>query len=309
MKSPCDLRAERGASALSRAGRALVVDCAMPSKQIAVIVGCGSKHDATGASPVMGEAVDKPAVAAALPPSSRYGLGGALALRFAKDYHVVLVARREAVANEVKELVVGDGGTATVVACDVAVDASVTAAFAAASALGPVELLVFNVGLPFPEGRTFFTLPKPAGVDPAYLNAAFDIGVTGLLRCVQQVIGPMLDAQKGTVLVSGATMALRGGKAFASMSPVMFARRSLAQSMFQEYAPHVATSSSTASSTRPTRTASAARWSCRRRPSWPRRTTSCTRSRRACGRRSCSSRPAARASGCACRAHMSARSS
>lgn len=29
-----------------------------------------------------------------LPPSSRYGLGGALALRFAQDFHVVLFGRR-----------------------------------------------------------------------------------------------------------------------------------------------------------------------------------------------------------------------
>ncbi len=36
-----------------------------------------------------------------LPPSSRYGLGGALALRFAQDFHVVLFGRRSSWVNGV----------------------------------------------------------------------------------------------------------------------------------------------------------------------------------------------------------------
>jgi short-subunit dehydrogenase len=53
----------------------------------------------------------------------------------------------------------------------------------------------------------------------------------------------MIERGRGTVLLSGATMALRGGSGFACMAPVKAALRSLGQSMFQEYAPkgiHVA---------------------------------------------------------------------
>ena len=53
----------------------------------------------------------------------------------------------------------------------------------------------------------------------------------------------MLERGQGTILLSGATMGLRGGANFGSVSPVKFGLRSLGQSMFQEYAPqgvHVA---------------------------------------------------------------------
>ena len=47
----------------------------------------------------------------------------------------------------------------------------------------------------------------------------------------------MLERGRGTVLLSGATMAIRGGAKFACQSPIKFGLRSLGQSMFQSYAP------------------------------------------------------------------------
>ena len=59
------------------------------SPLVAVIVGCGSKHDLDGAD-------------AELPPESRWGLGGALAMRFAAaGLHTVCMSRRPAVRDEV----------------------------------------------------------------------------------------------------------------------------------------------------------------------------------------------------------------
>ena len=46
----------------------------------------------------------------------------------------------------------------------------------------------------------------------------------------------MVERGHGTILLSGATMALRGGSGFACMAPVKAALRSLGQSMYQEYA-------------------------------------------------------------------------
>ena len=192
--------------------------------KVAVIVGAASKHDQDGQDDT-------------LPPSSRYGLGGALALRFAQDFHVVLFGRRtnvlELVAAEVKNC----GGAASVATCDVEDDASVKAAFDLARSLGTIEVVIFNVAPPFPAGKDFSSLPQPEEIDPEYFTRAFNIGVTGCVRCVREIIPEMLERQRGTLLLSGATMSLRGGPNFSCMAPVKAALRSLGQSMFQCYAP------------------------------------------------------------------------
>ena len=46
----------------------------------------------------------------------------------------------------------------------------------------------------------------------------------------------MTEAGKGSFLISGATMALRGGAGFSVFSPIKFALRSYGQSCFNAYA-------------------------------------------------------------------------
>lgn len=156
--------------------------------------------------------------------------------------HVVLLARRQAVLDAVGSAVREAGGEATTLTCDVCDDASVAAAFQEVSAIGPtIDVLVYNVAPPF-QGE-FGSFPAPHEVDPALLTQGFDIGVSGCLRCVKHAVPGMLERGRGTILLSGATMAIRGGQAFACQSPVKFALRSLSQSMYQSYAPagvHVA---------------------------------------------------------------------
>lgn len=199
--------------------------------KVAVIVGCGSKHDKDGSD-------------TELPPTSRWGLGGALSMRFAAaGFHVVLMGRRSEVGEAVAAEVRSQGGVATPVVCDVADDASVKAGFDAAKVIGDIEVVVFNCAPGFPPGRNFSNLPKPHEVDTDYLQTGFNIGVTGCVRCVRECVPDMIERGRGSILLSGATMAMRGGANFACMSPVKFALRSLGQSMFQEYSPkgiHVA---------------------------------------------------------------------
>lgn len=201
------------------------------SKGVAVIVGCGSKHDKDGSD-------------TELPATSRWGLGGALSLRFAvAGFHVVLMGRRSEIAEAVAAEVKAQGGQATCAVCDVANDDSVREAFNTAKDVGNIEVMVFNVAPGFPPGRNFSNLPVPHEVDPEYLTAGFNIGVTGCVRCIREVAPDMIERGRGTILLSGATMALRGGNTFACMAPVKAALRSLGQSMYREYAPkgvHVA---------------------------------------------------------------------
>ena len=75
--------------------------------------------------------------------------------------------------------------------------------------------MVFNTSPAFPPGSSFGNFPAPHDLDPAYMTQAFNIGVTGCLRCVREVVPKMLERGSGTILLSGATMALRGGPQFA----------------------------------------------------------------------------------------------
>ncbi|CAK0878655.1 unnamed protein product, partial [Prorocentrum cordatum] len=98
------------------------------------------------------------------------------------------------------------------------------------------RVLVFNAAPGFPPGRTFSNMPEPQEIDPEYLTGAFNIGVTGCVRCVREVVPQMLERSRGSILLSGATMALRGGSKFGCVAPVKTALRSLGQSMYQAYA-------------------------------------------------------------------------
>ena len=229
----------------------MVEEAAVGVRKVAVIVGPGSKWDKGGSLEEF-------------EPTVRWGLGGALALKFAHEgYHVALLARRVDVSSLVVAEILAQGRNATAIQCDVASDESVVAAFQEVLSLGNVEVLVFNgrlsllfwcqvvllgfffflVGTPFPEGTTFATLPKPHEINPEDFTRCYNISVTGCVRCVQQVVPGMLERGKGSVLLSGATMSIRGGAKFSSLAPAKFALRALGQSMFQEYAPqsvHVA---------------------------------------------------------------------
>ena len=81
----------------------------------------------------------------------------------------------------------------------------------------PPTYVVPATGVPMPPGHDFTSLPKPHEVDPAYFASAFDVGVTGCVRAAKHAIPAMLASGGGSFLVSGATMALRGGAGYACM--------------------------------------------------------------------------------------------
>lgn len=199
------------------------------SEKVVIIVGAGSKWDKDG------NETD-------FPPSVRFGLGGALALRFAaKGYHVVLCGRRMDVLEKVHACVAAAGGKSTPVACDVTSDESVKAAMEKGCAIGAVESVIYNVGQPIPEGFSYMALPKAAEISPEYFNAGFDRGVTGCVRVAAHTIPALVEAAKAeggsaSFLVSGATMALRGKANFACMAPHKAALRMYSQSLFDTYA-------------------------------------------------------------------------
>ena len=65
----------------------------------------------------------------------------------------------------------------------------------------------------------------------------------GAFYAAQQVLPAMVEAGRGTVLLTGATAAMRGGARFSALAVGKFGLRALAQSMAREFEPqgvHVA---------------------------------------------------------------------
>lgn len=163
--------------------------------------------------------------------------GGAIARRFAREGYVACVARRtqEAVMPLVAEIEQA-GGQARGFGCDARDEQQVADLFATIEAdIGPLEVVVFNIGanVYFPVVDTTARVYRKV-----WEMAAFAGFLTG--REAARVMRPR---QRGTILFTGATASLRGGKGFAAFAGAKFALRALAQSMARELGPqgiHVA---------------------------------------------------------------------
>ena len=165
------------------------------------------------------------------------GLGAAVARRFAREgYAVALMARRAETLAPVERAITEAGGHAMSIASDATDIASVRDAFARVTAsLGAPDVLVYNAGAYQPGGILEIT--------PEQFDACFRANCTGALYAAQQVLGEMARRGRGTVLLTGATAALRGSARFACLATGKFALRALAQSMAREFGPqgvHVA---------------------------------------------------------------------
>lgn len=202
-----------------------------------VLVGASSKHDKDGSENDMA-------------PTCRWGLAGGLAITFAEaGFHIVLTARRSAVleemAEEVRKVQLANGlPTKTFcVSCDLTKDADVASAFDAITkefdGTGSfVDCLIFNASPAFPPGFSFGEgAPKPHELDPQYMLDAYDVSVPGLIRCLKHIMPGMLDRKQGCLLLSGATMQIRGGANFSALAPGKTALRSFGQSAYQAYGP------------------------------------------------------------------------
>lgn len=160
------------------------------------------------------------------------GLGAALSRRFAQGGLKVAAARRR--QGEAETLAQEIGGRAY--ACDATQREHVDALFAAvAEDLGTPELVVFNAGAFQPAGVL--------DIDPEQFERCWRVGCLAGLHVGQAALQAMLPQGRGTIIFTGATASLRGGKNFANLASPKFALRALAQSMAREFHPqgiHVA---------------------------------------------------------------------
>jgi NAD(P)-dependent dehydrogenase (short-subunit alcohol dehydrogenase family) len=166
--------------------------------------------------------------------------GGAIARRFAKGGYTVCATRRH--LDKLQPLIAqieADGGKAHGFASDARKEEEVVALVEQIeSTIGPIEVLVFNIGANVPSSILEETARK-------YFKI-WEMACLGGMLNGREVAKRMVAREgehKGTIIFTGATASLRGSANFAAFSGAKHALRALAQSMARELGPrgiHVA---------------------------------------------------------------------
>jgi NAD(P)-dependent dehydrogenase (short-subunit alcohol dehydrogenase family) len=160
--------------------------------------------------------------------------GGAIARAFARSGFIACVNRRarnskqlEALAKSIRD----EGFSAHAYPGDARVEDEVIAMVDAIERdVGPIELAVFNIG----ANVNFSVLETTAQVyRKVWEMAAFAGFLMG-----REVAKRMVTRRSGTIIFTGATASIRGGKGFSAFSGAKASLRMLAQSMARELGPH-----------------------------------------------------------------------
>jgi NAD(P)-dependent dehydrogenase (short-subunit alcohol dehydrogenase family) len=159
------------------------------------------------------------------------GLGADIARRFAGEgFGVALMARSEESVAEVREEIEDAGGTTLPVSADATDAISVAAAFERIrDELGDPEVFVYNAGA--------FQMGGILDLSPRQFDECFRANCAGAFYGAQQVLPAMIEAGRGTILLTGASAALRGKANFSALAVGKFGLRALAQSMAREFGP------------------------------------------------------------------------
>ena len=162
------------------------------------------------------------------------GLGASIARTFAAAGYDVLGLARSAQASTHLAQAVGEAGGAYLhLACDVTKPDDVADALARYA--NRISVVVHNA-------HTLLVKPVVA-TSPAEFEQVWRVACFGAFVVVQNVLPHMLARAAGTIILSGATAARRGGAKFAAFASAKFAQRGLAQSLSREFGPrgiHVA---------------------------------------------------------------------
>ena len=163
--------------------------------------------------------------------------GGAIARRFAREGHPVVVTRRTAdKLQPLVERIRAEGGTAHGFASDARDEAAVQQLFATIERdIAPLDVVVFNIG-----ANVRFPI---AEMTERVYRKVWEIGALSGFLVGREAARVMQPRGRGTILFTGATASLRGGSGFAAFAGAKFALRALAQSLARELGPqgiHVA---------------------------------------------------------------------
>jgi len=163
--------------------------------------------------------------------------GGAIARRFAREGYTAVVTRRSAdKLAPLAERIRSDGGKVHPFGSDARDEEQVIELFRKVEAdIGEVEVFVFNIG-----GNVRFDIRDTTS--RVYRKVWEMTAFAGFLTA-REAAKVMVPRGRGTVLFTGATASIRGGRGFSAFAGGKHAVRALAQSMGRELMPqniHVA---------------------------------------------------------------------
>lgn len=208
-------------------------------KPVAVVVGATSKWQADGRNTKLAHGVELDD--SDLPVGIRWGVGGAVAQKFAAEgFFVVLTTRAASNAAGLADAIGGQGGECTTVELDLVSEQSISAAFEhVREELGDPNVLVYNAG--YLEGRD---LPPEKELLEHIPTEIFDtaqhIACRGPFLVAKEVLPAMREAGSGSFLISNNSASLRGRKRYTGQS-LYYPRvmmRTLAQVLTEEYSEH-----------------------------------------------------------------------
>ena len=175
--------------------------------------------------------------------------GGAVARRFAREGYTACVTRRtleklEPLLAQIRQ----SGGSAHGFGSDARKEDEVVALVEHIERnIGPIEVMVFNIGANSPSSILTETTQRYTKIWEMSCLAGFLTGREVAKRMVARVdaSGPQTQGEphKGTIIFTGASASLRGSANFAGFAGGKMALRALAQSMARELGPrgiHVA---------------------------------------------------------------------
>ena len=208
-------------------------------KPVAVIIGATSKWQSDGRNTRLahGRDIDD----SQMPITARWGVGGAIAERFARaGHHVVLTTRSAGNASALCAALQASGGSASVTELDLVSEQSVNAAFTCIfDEFGTPDAVVLNAG--YLEGRDL-----PPGnellehIPLELFETAQHIASRGPFMVAKAVLPRMRERGRGSFLITNNAAALRGRKRQTGQS-LYFPRvmmRTLAQVRPEEYSRH-----------------------------------------------------------------------
>jgi len=207
--------------------------------KICVVAGATSKWQSDGRNTLLihGRPLDD----SDLPVGVRWGVGGAIAQKFAHEgFFVVLTTRTEANASPLARAIRDQGGECMIVELDLSSQDSISTAFATIRRdAGDPDVLVYNAG--YLEGRDLPPEKELLEYIPVEMfDTAQHIASRGPFLVAKEVLPAMRQKGEGSFFFSNNSSSLRGRKRMTGQS-LYYPRvmmRTLAQVLTEEYSEH-----------------------------------------------------------------------
>ena len=205
-------------------------------KPVAVVVGATSKWQSDGRNTQLahGRVLDDSDLSVGV----RWGVGGAIAQKFAQEgFFVILTTRSTANATPLQAAIQEQGGDSMIVELDLVSSDSISDAFAQVrEQAGDPEVLVYNAG--YLEGRDLPPEKELLEHIPVEMfDTAQHISSRGPFLVAKEVLPAMRERGQGSFFISNNSSSLRGRKRYTGQS-LYYPRvmmRTLAQVLTEEY--------------------------------------------------------------------------